>query len=205
MQSLTTHWQLADDLCALSFPWVFHTLHCACLAWPTRIRFATKFFVPLAPCAICHSPIANCQLPIETETVNMAASACRSISQVTVDAKIDAKSMPDFDATLVVKAHRSQPSHWAVTYGTAKVPQGAKPVNSWSGQASPETPSWLGLGFGLCLSTSNGTVCNWSDFCRLLKSILAKKTQRNKVSHLAIYVINMIFKMYVLFKTYVYL
>lgn len=83
-----------------------------------------------APFAILLLPIAYCQLPIETETVNMAASACQSIGQATVDAKIDAKSMPDFDATLVVKAHRSQPSHWAVTYGTAKVPQGAKPVNS---------------------------------------------------------------------------
>lgn len=64
MQSLTTHWQLADDLCALSFPWVFHTLHCACLAWPTRIRFATKFFVPLAACTMRHLPFSYCQLPI---------------------------------------------------------------------------------------------------------------------------------------------
>lgn len=84
--------------------------------------------MPLA-CRMHHAPFAILQLPIETETVNMAPSACRSISQATVDAKIDAKSMPDFDATVVVKAHRSQPAFWAVTYGTAKVPQGATLVD----------------------------------------------------------------------------
>lgn len=92
-----------------------------------EILYATC--LPHAPCTMRHLPFSNCQLPIETETVNMAPSACRSISQATVDAKIDAKSMPDFVATVVVKAHRSQPAFWAVTYGTAKVPQGATLVD----------------------------------------------------------------------------
>lgn len=189
MQSLTTHWQLADDLCALSFPSVFHTLHCACLAWPTRIRFATKFFVPLAACTIHHAPFAILQLPIANWNRNgKHGPKCLSIDK---PSHSRCQNRCQIDAWFRCHTRCQGSSITAFALGRDKRDCRSPArchVRKWPlGQAKrrPKPQAGLalqfrfGFGFGLSLSTSKGATVieGESNLCRY---VFNQRRQRKK-------------------------